>query len=841
MAEAEIERLNLLLAEKDAKIDKLEKTAVPRKVKRKTKAQLELERIEKLPERRVGLPSDISTKKLQKHQLEFTKNFIDGDLRGAMAIHGVGSGKTLTAVVSGEMFLNKFPNSKVFVITPASLLAGFKEELYTYDPAIEKDKRYKFFTYDGYSNGVKRGDTDTNCKDALLIVDEGQNLRTTIKKNEVAIYDPDSQVWTVRETIKSGAKVLNILKGCALKAKKVLILSATPLVNHPNDIENLMAMINGHEPLDPKSYAFEKIWSNPKIAHRYFGCRLSFFENSPVVRDEFFPKMEERFVPLVMNSKTLEDYMKIEREKPTASLVKELKINPEASKINSFYTAVRKASNALGGDNSQKVNFIISFIKSVLAKKPNSKVGLTKKIIDTHTDKTIIFTHFLDAGSKLIIERLKQENIPFGAINGGVSKNKRAEIVRAYVAGDIKVILISKAGAEGLNLLETGYIFMVEPSWNNAEREQVKGRGVRFMSHANLPENKRNVLILSLFLIKPKEKKEFKKLLRGDTDAISRTGYVANNLPSVDLYLFSRSNAQQDFLDGVLNDLRKTDPLEDCKQPKEFLDITNLFSVKRTTEIPSLTKWEKDFYSKTIKNDKPELPEREADDFSMTQLKNEMTSLTRQVFGGDKALVQLQNAFFTPPRIAQDMVEFSGIGSADSDIVFLEPSAGAGFIVFEALQANKKVYCNAVENLQSLQAFLEEFPRTDVLPQRNFFDVSPFKKYRVILMNPPYSLKKDMGLSRVTHDVDFVMKAFSHLEEEGILVALISNKFEFRGLDKKGKTDKKIFDAFRKLLDDNEHKIIKYEDGFSKKGGAVMEEMETAVQLRMIKILKKKK
>ena len=120
MAEAEIERLNLLLAEKDAKIDKLEKTAVPRKVKRKTKAQLELERIEKLPERRVGLPSDISTKKLQKHQLEFTKNFIHGKsqenydiLSWSMKILAVVNDKFTEAIKNEELPLY---NSKLKIL-----------------------------------------------------------------------------------------------------------------------------------------------------------------------------------------------------------------------------------------------------------------------------------------------------------------------------------------------------------------------------------------------------------------------------------------------------------------------------------------------------------------------------------------------------------------------------------------------------------------------------------------------------------------------------------------------------------------------------------------------------
>ena len=79
------------------------------------------------------------------------------------------------------------------------------------------------------------------------------------------------------------------------------------------------------------------------------------------------------------------------------------------------------------------------------------------------------------------------------------------------------------------------------------------------------------------------------------------------------------------------------------------------------------------------------------------------------------------------------------------------------------------------------------------------------------------------------------------LEDDAILVCLISNKFTFRGKVANRKADKKIFEPFRDLLKANDHEIIEYKDGFTKKGGATLKEMETGVQMRMVKILKKSK
>jgi DNA-binding transcriptional MocR family regulator len=46
--------------------------------------------------------------KLQKHQKEFIKQFIFSNIVGAIVFHGVGSGKTLTAVVSSYLYLKMY-------------------------------------------------------------------------------------------------------------------------------------------------------------------------------------------------------------------------------------------------------------------------------------------------------------------------------------------------------------------------------------------------------------------------------------------------------------------------------------------------------------------------------------------------------------------------------------------------------------------------------------------------------------------------------------------------------------------------------------------------------------
>ena len=57
----------------------------------------------------------------------------------------------------------------------------------------------------------------------------------------------------------------------------------------------------------------------------------------------------------------------------------------------------------------------------------------------------------------------------------------------------ISVLLISKTGAEGLDLKGVRQVHLIEPYWDKAREDQVKSRGIRLGSHSHLPPDQRNV------------------------------------------------------------------------------------------------------------------------------------------------------------------------------------------------------------------------------------------------------------------------------------------------------------------------------------------------------------
>jgi superfamily II DNA or RNA helicase len=403
--------------------------------------------------------------------------------RGIIAIHDVGTGKTLTAVTAGQCFLNESPNHKVIVVTPVSLQKNFIQTLEKYGVSGQDKKRFKFYTIQGFYTAYKNKLVKDE-EESMLILDEAHNIRTNqgefdgledpIQNKEVGVY--------AKALISLGKHV-----------KRVLLLTATPMVNLPADMINLIAIVNGEKEITSKEfYTLEfKKWLMKKI---------SIYVPSPEFFKDKFPRSTYHDVFLTMPPPYYRAYMRVETV-PTESEM-------------AFYNGLRQVSNSLDGQNSPKVEWIMNHIL---------KSGKNHKFV--------VFSHYLKSGLELVMKNLKDADIPFLYINGSLSKEKRDYAVSEYNSNKIKVLLISKAGGEGLDLKNTTGIILMNPSWNESANKQIIGRGVRLESHHSLPLKSRHVDIYKLFMIKPEEKKDVKKIC-DDLDIKNKT-----KLLSVDLYM----------------------------------------------------------------------------------------------------------------------------------------------------------------------------------------------------------------------------------------------------------------------------------------------------------------
>jgi hypothetical protein len=71
---------------------------------------------------------------------------------------------------------------------------------------------------------------------------------------------------------------------------------------------------------------------------------------------------------------------------------------------------------------------------------------------------------------------------------------------------NIKIIMISPAGAEGLNLHNVRQVHILEPYWHEVRIEQVIGRALRYCHHKDLPLEERKVDIFRYKMVRPSGK-----------------------------------------------------------------------------------------------------------------------------------------------------------------------------------------------------------------------------------------------------------------------------------------------------------------------------------------------
>ena len=85
----------------------------------------------------------------------------------------------------------------------------------------------------------------------------------------------------------------------------------------------------------------------------------------------------------------------------------------------------------------------------------------------------------------------------FGVLSGKIDPEDRANLIKEFntPGSNIKLLLLSGAVAEGIDLKRVRHVHVMEPFWNYARINQVKTRAIRYLSHVDLPEDEQNVQV----------------------------------------------------------------------------------------------------------------------------------------------------------------------------------------------------------------------------------------------------------------------------------------------------------------------------------------------------------
>ena len=394
--------------------------------------------------------SKLRLKDLQMKVVEYMEN---ND--GLIVVHGTGCGKTLTAITTTQCYLDKYPDRGVVFVGPTSLISNFQKEMKAY--GVKNTDRYEFYSYDKFMHEDKAGRA-ISLKNKFLVVDEAHNMRNPKGKKSIAVVK------------------------AAIKADKRLMLTATPFVNQITDFIPLINMVYGRMIVGTKKQFFQGT-VDEMLGKGINDTNLATF--TYLLKDKVdmvdckdpkhFPERIDHYVDVEMSEKYYRDY---------ADLVYGINLyNIVFTNPGKFYNGYRRAVNGAGAEYY------------------SSKVEAALRILQK--GHCIIYTNWIDFGIRPITEALLRNDISFQTFTGSTPTEERQGIIDAFNKNEFEVLILTKAGGEGIDLKGVRSVVVLDPTWNDAGLQQIIGRAIRYNSHAHLPLSKRKVDVYLMSLVPP--------------------------------------------------------------------------------------------------------------------------------------------------------------------------------------------------------------------------------------------------------------------------------------------------------------------------------------------------
>ena len=326
-------------------------------------------------------------------------------------------------------------------------------------------------------------------------------------------------------------------------------MSATPVINYPNDIAVLINIVKNKDILPTDRSIFNSMYydeeeiklTNEKVLLTKLSDAISYYKNRT---SSSYPTQQTEYKTVEMNKEQIEEYGRyIKRylynetvtiNKTTTNLFDIDFATFNRKKRNFFLNATRQLSNSIKGNPMFP------------------KIQELYKTLCSGKFPAVVYSNFLKNGIYCIALLLENDGISYKTITGNTNNNKLNSVVNKYNKGEIKVLLISSAGSESLDLKNTRQVHIMEPHWNEAKITQVIGRAARYKSHTALPKNERNIIIYRWISVFPKP--------------------ILNK--SADQYLVELSKKKEEMF-RLYDELIQTASIENMTQPQKGGYINN--------------------------------------------------------------------------------------------------------------------------------------------------------------------------------------------------------------------------------------------------------------------------
>ncbi len=467
-----------------------------------------------------------------------------------LVFHKIGAGKTCLSIQIAERWTK---HGKPLIIMPASLIPGFRNELRskcagdkyltqsernhlaTLKPGDSQwkkiiaisderiDETYQIYSYNRFADAMVAG---KHIHASIIIIDEVQNIN-----NLSGVFFTSCLNW-----INANPTV------------PAVIMSGTPIFDRASEILGLALLLR--IPLDhiePHSLIYKPLL--PSDITKKFDGKVSYFAGAPAYT---FPKMIIKVKKLQMSKFQQRWYQSQVEAESTKFGVKLKEIT------NDFYIKSRQRSNitypnGLTGDEGLDA-LTPAIIRQSLDVYSCKFAAIIKRLAKKQL--SFVYTGFTGAGG---IEALKKCLAVMGwqdyavagvgpkryAVWSGDQSLGQKDKIRAIYnspanndGSQIQVVIGSPSIKEGVSLMRTREVHILEAYWNHSRLEQIYGRAVRYCSHKTLPKHDRDVTIYIYA-------------------AIAENAKITTPASSIDLYMLDMADKKRVLSEPIIDALIK--------------------------------------------------------------------------------------------------------------------------------------------------------------------------------------------------------------------------------------------------------------------------------------------
>jgi SNF2 family DNA or RNA helicase len=377
----------------------------------------------------------------------------------------VGLGKTIEAGLILKEYLLRGLVKKVLILTPASLLWQWYQELHE-----------KF----GINSGIQRSEWDWSFSDILIA-----SLDTAKREphaSQIAAIPYDLLIIDEAHKLKNSSTVSYRFVN-SIQKKYCLMLTATPIQNDLKELYNLIALIKPGQLGSYRSFKnrFIKDKRTPKNPQELKGLLSGVVVRNQ--REAGTIQFTKRIVhPLVISLTTKEQelYDRVtrfvrerSREKGLQNILPLITLQREV--CSTFLATALTLEKMMDNMEPEQLSHVADLLKDLANVKQNSKCDALERLVgEIARDKIIIFTEY-KASQEYIRYRLERAGYKTLAFDGTLSRGKK-QWIRHMFQKEAQILVSTESGGEGLNFQFCHQIVNFDLPWNPMRLEQRIGR-----------------------------------------------------------------------------------------------------------------------------------------------------------------------------------------------------------------------------------------------------------------------------------------------------------------------------------------------------------------------------